>query len=749
MICVYNIASVKRFFWLIAGLGALIPAVSRGDWAFVHPRDDFKASAMLDLRCLNERTAGQCGFVHLSPTGDFVRGDGTPIRFWGCGTAEYTLSADELADHARFLAKLGVNMVRIHAQIGPDSEANSPALTDVNQKEIDAIWRAVAAFKKEGIYVTISPYWAIDRPAEGWGIDGYKQRGNLWGLLFFDPKLQEGYKAWVRKLYAEKNPYTGIPLARDPAVAIIQVQNEDGMFFWTMDGMKPEEKRALGRKFGAWLVQKYGSIEDTADAWKDKMFPGDDFKAGDVAILSVGLWARPQSAGLSRRLDDQLEFFAETQRAFYAGIVKFYRVELGCGQLINASNWITADPVHLNDVERYTDCAADVLAVNKYFTGIHDGKNSGWRIDPGDHFTNQPAVLNPWDLPTNLKLVVGHPMIVTETTWVSPMDFQNEGPFLAAAYESLTGVAACDWFTATASEYEDDPRLTFLDLNAQHALRKWTCSTPNIMGNFPAAAMMYRSGYVQRGQPVVVENRPLSDLWKRRIPIISEDPTFDPNRNAGEPGARVGSEVGVNPMAFLVGPVTVNYGGDPAKNFTDNLSSFIDLKQKTITSETGQIHMNYGQGICTIDSPAAQGVSGFLRAAGKISLSTVDIICRNRQASILVVSMDGKPLSESRRMLVQVGTPARLSGWSEQGTDFEGKDHKTYHGFVIKNIGSPPWMVESADLELTIRNACLCKMSVLDSSGYVTKQISLSADTAGGSVHFPDKTMYAIIETPN
>ena len=395
------------------------------------------------------------------------------------------------------------------------------------------------------------------------------------------------------------------------------MQNEDGMFFWTMDAMKPEQKRLLGRKFASWLVQKYGSLDDARDAWKDETTPGDGFKSGDVAILSVGLWTRPQRAGLSKRLDDQLQFFAETQRNFYAMMVKFYRDELGCRQLINASNWITADPVRLNDVERYTDTAADVLAVNKYFTGIHDGKNSGWRVDPGDHFTNHPAVLNPWDLPTNLKQVVGHPMIVTETTWVSPMDFQNEGPFLAAAYQSLTGVAGCYWFTATADQYEDDPRLTFLDLSAQHPLRKWTCSTPNLMGNFPAAALMYRSGYIQRGRPVVTENRPLADLWNRRMPLIAEDPTFDSNRNSGELTTRRQTLQGVSSLAFLVGPVTVNYGGDPSRNFVADLSSFIDTSQKTVTSSTGQIRMNYNQGVCTIDAPGRTGRHGIPENRGK------------------------------------------------------------------------------------------------------------------------------------
>ena len=41
------------------------------------------------------------------------------------------------------------------------------------------------------------------------------------------------YKSWLRRLYTEPNPYTGIPLKDDPAVAIIQIQNEDSLLFYT------------------------------------------------------------------------------------------------------------------------------------------------------------------------------------------------------------------------------------------------------------------------------------------------------------------------------------------------------------------------------------------------------------------------------------------------------------------------------------------------------------------------------------
>ena len=344
-------------------------------------------------------------------------------------------------------------------------------------------------------------------------------------------------------------------------------------------------------------------------------------------------------------------------------MVKFYRDELGCRQLINASNWVTADPVRLNDVERYTNTVADVLAVNKYFGGVHVGANMGWQVDSGDYFVNHSGVLNPWDLPTNLKQVVGHPMIVTETSWVSPMDYQNEGPFLMAAYQSLTGVAGCYWFTATTDRYEDDPRLPFADAHGQNPLRKFTCSIPALMGNFPAAALMYRRGYLKRGEPVIIENRPLPDLWNRRTPLISEGMTFDPNRMSGQPGRQNNSPQDANPLAFLVGPVKVNYGGDPANNKIADLSRNIDLQKKIVTSNTGQIRLDYNIGLCTVNAPAAQGATGFLKNAGPIHLSSIDIASTNEQASILVVSMDGLPLSESRSILIQAGTPSRLARW--------------------------------------------------------------------------------------
>src|SRR5688572_21316070 len=189
-------------------------ATNHGQWAFQPARDDFSPEAMLDLRYLNENVAGESGYVRLSQDGnDFLLGNGKPARFWAMNTSYGKANLDR---HARFLAKRGVNMVRFHGNI--TSKEN---LMSIDLAERDKLWRTVASMKKQGIYVTFSPYWACAshaRPAMGYLDDGGNKN---WGLLFFDAKLQAAYKAWWKQVLSEPNPYTGIPLASDPALALL------------------------------------------------------------------------------------------------------------------------------------------------------------------------------------------------------------------------------------------------------------------------------------------------------------------------------------------------------------------------------------------------------------------------------------------------------------------------------------------------------------------------------------------------
>jgi hypothetical protein len=733
-----------------AGAAKLVRFDTGKTWAFNPAKDPFKDDALLDLRYLNEKEAGAKGFVKLSADGSgFVLGDGTPVRFWAVGDTVYTKSDAELAYHARFLAKLGVNMVRMHGSFAPKGAGKK--ITDYDEAEIDRAWRLVAAMKKQGIYTTISPYWASGGhtgTAASWGIDDYGDKADLWALLFFRDDLKEGYKAWTKALLTKRNPYTGLPLAKDPAVAIFQIQNEDSLFFWTLQGVKPAQLELLGKKFGQWLVKKYGSLDAAKAAWDNHRVAGDDFAAGKVGLMQTWHMTQPQQGGAAKRMRDQVRFLAETQRDFYAEISRYFREELGCQQLINASNWITADPEKLNDIERWTYTATDVLAVNKYYGGgPHNGPNAGWRIDPGDFFEGRSVLKNPTALPTDLKQVVGHPIAITESCWVYPLAYESEGPFLIAAYEGLTGAGPFYWFSADTPGYCVDPFFPYQTFpDGQRGVFKWSLH-PGTQTQFPAAALMYRKGYIRRGPAVVHEERALHDLWDRKTPVIAEGRTFDPGRDTRFAEGAYG-KTAINPLAFLVGPVEVKYGGDPAKTTSIELSKYIEPTKRTVSCVTGELKWNYGIGLCTLDTPIAQGATGFFAdAGGVVKLSDAVIRSGNDYVTVTLVALDDKPLRASEKVLVQVGTVMRPTGWTTKEATFRGDDGKTtYHGEKIVNTGKPPWQVAISDVTVSLRTDRLTKAVALDANGYKSREIPSRSENGTIVVKLPADCLYAVLQ---
>ena len=718
-------------------------------WAFNPKPDDFQAGAMLDLRSLNERVAGESGFVSADRDGQFLLGTGKPVRFWAVNTDVArervfnrrplgSATPPDLTRHARFLAKRGVNMVRLHAHLNPKP---AQAISEIDGDERDWIWRTVAAMKKEGIYTTISPYWGGSaKLGASWNIPGGADQSSA-GLLFFDETLQRAYTGWLRELLAETNPYTGLPLARDPAVALIQIQNEDSLLFWTVNGLKGEQRRNLGAKFASWSAKKHGSLKAAFTAWENDRLPGDSEGQSVLDFHNIWEMTQDRTGGRARRLDDQLQFWAETMHAFNTRIAAFLRIELEAKQLVNAGNWKTADARRLLDAERWSYTANEVVAVNRYFGGMHLGTHNGWAITEGDQFTN-PSVLNqPWELPIAMKQVAGFPNIVTESTWVLPNANGAEGPFLIAAYQSLTGVGAYYWF-ATGAEQWAPPRSANGYLPSQE---KWTFATPDILGTFPAAALLYRKGYVKQGEPVVQEVRSLGDIWRRKTPVISEETGFDPNRDSGNAALRAEGKQAAPAESFLVGPVTVGYGSDAASSHIQDLSKLISTAAKTVKSITGELTLNYDLGFCIVDAPKAQGVTAHFGKRGSFRLTDIDITSRNDFGSILAVAMDEQPLRVSGKVLVQVGTRSRPDGWKETPVTIEVKEGK-FSGYRVDSYGKAPWQVVRADVEVSVRNSRLSRGTVLDMNGMAVGKASVTRIPDGVRLAFPQDAMYVVLE---
>jgi hypothetical protein len=707
-----------------------------GTWAFEPDEDEFSPKALLDLRGLNEKVAGETGFVQRTPAGDFSLGNGQPVRFWAVNTSGPPGDAEQLRKHARFLAKRGVNMVRWHGALNP--KGPNSKITDVDVDEIEKTQRFVAAMKAEGIYTTFSPYWAIAATANpNWGLKGHPS-GNLPGTLFWDEDLQAAYKGWLKEFFTRKNPH-GPPLAKEPAIAIFQIQNEDSLLFWTIEAVKGEERKRLMTKHGAWAAKKYGSLDKAKEAWGNTKCDGDDLANGVAGFMHMWEFNSDQTGGRLKRLGDTLQFFSETMYAFNKDIAEFLRKELGCKMLINAGNWHTANNLLMMDAEHWSYTANDVIGMNYYVNaGAHinptENHKTGYLVAQGDYYQYGSMLTMPRRLATNRKLVAGYPFLISECTWVPPMSYQSEAPFLTAAYSSLTGFDILYWFAMGQVGYD-------------RTVNKWQVATPSFLGGWPASSLLFRKGYVKKADPVVHEERALEDIWSLRSTVIGEEESFDPNRHTGHLPKEVNLKGGINPLAFLVGPVEVKYGGDPAKTTAVDLSKYIDDQKKVVKSATGELTFNHGDGWCTVDAPKAQGVCGFLSKTGTFALKTVTIESKNEYATILAVPLDDKDLASSGSILVQVTTSCRPYHWKESPATFKDPGGKnSYEGKRIDDTGAEPWNQVETRAQITVRNSRLKKAIALDANGMPAGELKAEMKSGAFVVTLPPNALYVVLQ---
>jgi hypothetical protein len=173
----------------------------------------------------------------------------------------------------------------------------------------------------------------------------------------------------------------------------------------------------------------------------------------------------------------------------------------------------------------------------------------------------------------------------------------------------------------------------------------------------------------------------------------------------------------------------------------------IDRDRKLIHGVTGQVLWDYGTGICTVDAPRAQGATGFLSRRPAIRLGDVTIESSSEYMTVLVVPLDGQPLKQSRRILVQVGTLARPTGWTEQETTFKGDDGKqTYQGKRVIDTGKMPWAIADASVKLTVANPLLRKATRLDANGMPDGEVRVTNDATSVHCAFPKDALYMVLE---
>ncbi|TVR49476.1 MAG: hypothetical protein EA425_12190, partial [Puniceicoccaceae bacterium] len=734
--------------------------------------DPFLDTALLDLRHLNEPFAGSKGWIVEDGRGGLMHeATGETVRFW---TVNAGVAPDmpSVRDQARFFAKRGVNHVRWHTSVFSNQ---APSLDWVDPDKVAEVQRMVAAHQAEGIYTSISYFFVLGlRIQAAWGIPGYD---SAWlaahpdladrapfGLMFFEPLFQDAMQRWIEVILTTPNPYDdNRPLAENPAVAIVEILNEDNLFFYTFDpaSFPPAQRDRIYQHFGDFAASRHGSIAEAFDAWQAEggsaAISGDQPSEGRLAVTSA--WEMGQSPGANparnRRLADQIEFLALTQRDFFAAFSTFIR-GLGYRGPITASNWTTANAGrgHLLDIEHWTYAqGAGVIDVHNYYNALGVERSLFTRLSGGDRYIPLSAVNAPRRMPAVYRHLRGHASFLSESTWTQPNDFRSEAALLTAAFGALNGLDGFTWFSAGPGDWQD-------------GTGTWQVWTPNLGGLFPGAALLYRRGDVSPGPVVVRETINLRRAFHRERSFMAMTGGYDPTRDAGadfdfDPASGEGR---IDPLAFLVGRAEALHGRHQAHNsvLPPTQPELIDFDQRRLRSLTGELELHWdepagrivdgqpspGRGLFTLDSPRTQAAAGFLGAAGPLDLGDVRIHLENTFGSVLVTALDDLPIAQSSRLLVQVGTRDQLTGFrtSEENRTLDGL---SFLGRRVEEVGALPWQIESPEGSILLKDPdrAVTGAWLLDANGYpLPADPVMAAEAEGWRIELPRHGLYLVVD---
>ncbi|MEM3026957.1 MAG: carbohydrate binding domain-containing protein, partial [Thermoproteota archaeon] len=245
---------------------------------FYLPWDDSEQT-VISISGRLHKPAGGLGHVYVGEDGHlYVNGE--RVKFLGvniCGGACFP-EKDEAERIACRLAKFGVNVVRFHHmdaswEVFNIFDKTTGGTRRLNKDALDKLNYFISKLKENGIYVDLNllvsrRFTSADGlPREVETVDWKDQQV----LGFFLEEVEELEKEYARQLLTHLNPYTGMTYAEDPAVAFVEIVNEQGlMHSWlggVVDRLPQVFKNRLQEKWNAYLGSKYVYDEEFRRAW--------------------------------------------------------------------------------------------------------------------------------------------------------------------------------------------------------------------------------------------------------------------------------------------------------------------------------------------------------------------------------------------------------------------------------------------------------------------------------------------------
>ena len=292
--------------------------------------------------------AGKDGFVRIVD-GHLAHGSGRRLRIWGVNaTAKACLPGKEDAPRvAAHLARCGINCVRFHFldSLAPRGliEAGRDDTQSLDTAQLDRLDFFIARLKDRGIYADLNLNVGHVYK-QGDGVRDYELLGFAKALTYFDPRLIKLQKLYARQLLTHRNPYTGNQYRVEPAVALVELVNENSIVESWFSG------RLLGRNErkhpGTWtdITASYEkALTDLYNRWLgEHLDAGALLRLRTAAGAAEGPIARLQpkefAAAAKERFHAEAAFYMDLEQRYFRDMRRYLREELDVKPLLLATS---------------------------------------------------------------------------------------------------------------------------------------------------------------------------------------------------------------------------------------------------------------------------------------------------------------------------------------------------------------------------------------------------------------------------
>ncbi len=673
-----------RLRWILLIVASLTPCVASAEremQPFVMDWRD-NSSPLVDLSSFLDAPAGKTGAIGIGD-GHLMTAEGRRFRIWGVnvtGAACFPSRADAPVVAAH-LARFGINCVRFHFLDSNWSPSlfvrGSDNTRSLDPNRLDTLDYFVAELKKHGIYTNLN--LNVGRTfRKGDGVKDYEYLGFAKVVNYFDEHIQMLHKEYAQQLLTHRNPYTGNEYRLEPAVAIVELVNENSIVeAWFSDrllGKNTQKNPGTWTDITAWYADE---LTSKYNEWlREALSPEElsEFRrmAGVGEGESIPRLTKAQFKDApARRFHTEAAFYMHLEQTYFEGMYDYLKNELGVKSLIAG----TSDHNHYN--------SGYPLLVSTSQCDIIDGhvywQHPNYTTDPktrkqGFTIGNTPMVNDPLNstvVQLSRSAMAGKPYTVSEINHPFPNEYACEGISILAAYAAFH-----DWDGIFFYTFEHKVPGEWAPRMPSHFEIR---PDPVKMMNIAAGACIFLRADVQPARETVYRSYSPEQVRESIRLASSQRPVFTP---------------GFDSALALVHATRIqdfekSGGPYPSSGATD-----------TTASDTGELAWHRGQtkqGFVTVDTDRSQAIIGYVKRADT-PLKNLAATVENEFCSILLTSLEDKPISQADRLLLVATARSANTGmkWNDKRT-------------TLTDWGTGPTLIEPVKGAVLLRGIAAAK----------------------------------------